>query len=107
MMKWWFANADGDAKYFDGETYPKFLMAHPRDHIAYAVKAPGAEGGGSAGAFTRMSEFFMAKDGYVADGATDQAQLLADTLDTTYFDDQVWGLRARAWGAGGGGMRVR
>jgi hypothetical protein len=66
MLCWWFENLGGEMR-FQGRTYPRYLLWHPRDHIHWelARRAPG--GGTGQGAYFRIVEAFAANPAYYVD----------------------------------------
>lgn len=59
MLYWWFCNIGGSMVY-QGNTYPKYLVWHPIDHIHWALAKPGPSGNASQGASFRIVEAFGA-----------------------------------------------
>lgn len=59
MLRWWFENLGGTMTW-QGRTYPRYLLWHPRDHIHWELAAPGPGGGTGQGASFRIVEAFAA-----------------------------------------------
>lgn len=57
MVAWWFANIGGQIE-VEGESYEKYLLWHPRDHIRWELAAPAPDGSIGAGARFRIVEAF-------------------------------------------------
>lgn len=57
MIAWWFANIGGEME-IGGRRMSRYLAWHPRDHIHWALAAPGRDGRASAGARFRIVEAF-------------------------------------------------
>jgi hypothetical protein len=55
MLRWWFENL-GQSITFRGQTYPRYLLWHPRDHIHWELAAPGPAGSTGQGAKFRIVE---------------------------------------------------
>ena len=66
MLRWWFENL-GQSMTFRGQTYPRYLLWHPRDHIHWELAAPSPAGGTSQGAKFRIVEAFAANAKYYVD----------------------------------------
>ena len=66
MLHWWFTHIDGTMEY-EGETYPRYLVWHPLDHVRWelAKQAPG--GGAGVGAHFRIVEAFGRNPEYMVD----------------------------------------
>ncbi|MFN8394200.1 MAG: hypothetical protein U0176_05935 [Bacteroidia bacterium] len=59
MLLWWFQNIGGEMVY-QGQTYPRYLVWHPVDHIHWALAKSDALGGAGQGASFRIVEAFGA-----------------------------------------------
>jgi len=46
MLAWWYGHIPGTMQYA-GETWPRYLVWHPLDHITYELTTPGVVGAGS------------------------------------------------------------
>ncbi|GAB3716394.1 hypothetical protein GCM10027592_57660 [Spirosoma flavus] len=57
MLAWWFTNIGGTMEY-QGQTYPRYLVWHPLDHIHWALVKPAPGGGAGVGAHFRIVEAF-------------------------------------------------
>lgn len=55
MLRWWFENL-GQHMTFEGRTYPRYLLWHPRDHIHWELAAMSPTGGSGQGAYFRIVE---------------------------------------------------
>lgn len=66
MLLWWFETL-GDTMTFAGETYPRYLLWHPRDHIHWELAARSPGGGTGQGASFRIVEAFAANPAYYVD----------------------------------------
>jgi len=59
MLAWWFANIGGDME-IDGQTFNKYLVWHPIDHIKWELVRTGPDGKIGPGAVFRIVEAFNA-----------------------------------------------
>jgi len=66
MLRWWFESL-GQTMVFEGQTYPRYLLWHPRDHIHWELAARSAAGGTGQGARFRIVEAFAANPAYYVD----------------------------------------
>jgi hypothetical protein len=66
MLRWWFENLGQDMS-FGGQTYPRYLLWHPRDHIRWELAQRSADGGSGQGACFRIVEAFAANPAYYVD----------------------------------------
>ena len=66
MLRWWFENLGKDMT-FAGQTYPRYLLWHPRDHIHWELAKRSAGGGSGQGAYFRIVEAFAANPAYYVD----------------------------------------
>lgn len=66
MLRWWFENL-GQTMRYQGATYPRYLMWHPRDHIHWELASPSPGGGTGQGARFRIVEAFAANPDYYVD----------------------------------------
>ncbi len=57
MLLWWFRNIGGDMAYADG-VYPRYLVWHPLDHIAWELDRPAPDGEIGEGARFHIVETF-------------------------------------------------
>lgn len=76
MLRWWFENL-GEEMTFDGRTYPRYLLWHPRDHIHWELSRPSPDGGTGQGAYFRIVEAFAANPAYYVD-STEYVEKLDD-----------------------------
>lgn len=75
MLRWWLENLTGTMTY-QGVTYPRYLLWHPRDHIRLEVAAPSSSGSTGQGALWRIVEAFAADPAFYVD-----ATVLVEKLD--------------------------
>lgn len=66
MLQWWFETL-GQTMTYEGRTYPRYLLWHPRDHIHWALAAKSPTGGSGQGACFRIVEAFAANPAYYVD----------------------------------------
>ena len=66
MLRWWFENL-GQTMTYQGVTYPRYLLWHPRDHIHWALASRSNTGGTGQGAQFRIVEAFAANPDYYVD----------------------------------------
>jgi hypothetical protein len=66
MLRWWFENLGNDMT-FEGRTYPRYLLWHPRDHIHWELARRSPDGGTGQGAHFRIVEAFAANPAYYVD----------------------------------------
>lgn len=59
MLCWWFENL-GQTMTLNGQTYPRYLLWHPRDHIHWELASRSPTGGTGQGAHFRIVEAFAA-----------------------------------------------
>ena len=57
MLLWWFKNIGGEMSY-QGHTYPKYLVWHPRDHIHWCLVGKTTNGTIGEGSYFRIVEAF-------------------------------------------------
>jgi hypothetical protein len=70
MLGWWFRNVEGTMEHM-GQTYPRYLVWHPIDHIHYEVVRRAPDGTAGPGARFRIVEAFGANPDYLVDGVAD------------------------------------
>jgi hypothetical protein len=58
MLDWWYGHVDGPMEYA-GSTWPRYLVWHPFDHIAYEVLRTAPDGTVGPGARLRIREAFQ------------------------------------------------
>jgi hypothetical protein len=66
MLRWWFENL-GQTMTLQGQTYPRYLIWHPRDHIHWELASTSPDGGTGQGAHFRIVEAFAADPRYYVD----------------------------------------
>lgn len=74
MLHWWFLNIEGTIE-VQGQTYPRYLVWHPLDHIHYAVVQKAPDGTAGAGAKPRIVEAFGRNPAFLVDSVTDVDRL--------------------------------
>lgn len=77
MLCWWFENLGKDMS-LGGQTYPRYLLWHPRDHIHWELAQRSADGGTGQGACFRIVEAFAANPAYYVD-STEYVEKLDET----------------------------
>lgn len=82
MLVWWFNHIDKEMV-VDGISYPRYLLWHPRDHIAYQVVRRAPDGSVGAGARVRIVEAFGRNPGYRVDGVETVVRLDESGLTLT------------------------
>jgi hypothetical protein len=55
MLSWWYGHVSGTMRYA-GEVWPRYLVWHPLDHIAYDVTSPATDGAVGPGARLHITE---------------------------------------------------
>jgi hypothetical protein len=70
MLGWWFRNIEGSMQHM-GQTYPRYLIWHPIDHIHYQVARPAPDGTAGPGARFFMVEAFGGNPDYLIIGLAD------------------------------------
>ena len=70
MLGWWFRNIEGTMEYM-GQTYPRYLVWHPIDHIHYQVARRSPDGTAGPGARFFMVEAFGGNPDYLVKGVAD------------------------------------
>lgn len=76
MLRWWFETL-GQTMAYEGVTYPRYLMWHPRDHIHWELASRSPGGGTGQGARFRIVEAFAANPDYYVD-STEYVEKLDD-----------------------------
>jgi hypothetical protein len=66
MLYWWFTHIAGDMEY-QGKSYSRYRVWHPRDHIHWALAKPGPNGKAEAGAVFHIVEAFGRNPSYYID----------------------------------------
>lgn len=74
MVEWWFRSIGGDIT-IDGETFPRYLVWHPLDHIHWSLDSAAPDGTVGAGARFHIVEAFGRNPDYLLDAVTDVQQL--------------------------------
>ncbi len=66
MLRWWFENI-GQSMVFQGASYPRYLLWHPKDHIHWELAEYASNGGTGEGASFRIVEAFGADPAHFVD----------------------------------------
>jgi hypothetical protein len=70
MLGWWFRNIEGTMEHM-GQSYPRYLIWHPIDHIHYEVVQRAPDGTAGPGARFHIVEAFGGNPDYLVDGLAD------------------------------------
>jgi hypothetical protein len=70
MLDWWFRNIEGTMAHM-GQTYPRYLVWHPIDHIHYELARRAPNGTAGPGAQFHIVEALGANLDYLVDSAAD------------------------------------
>jgi hypothetical protein len=70
MLGWWFRNIDGTMEY-GGQTYPRYHVWHPIDHIQYKVVRRAPDGTAGPGARFLIVEALGANPDYLVQSVAD------------------------------------
>jgi hypothetical protein len=70
MLGWWFRNIEGTMEYM-GQTYSRYLVWHPIDHIHYEVARRSPDGTAGPGARFMIVEAFGGNLDYLIDSVAD------------------------------------
>ena len=70
MLGWWFRNIEGTMEHM-GQTYPRYLVWHPIDHIHFAVVRRAPDGTAGPGARFHLVEAFGANPAYLVNSIAD------------------------------------
>jgi hypothetical protein len=73
MLGWWFRNIEGTMEHM-GQTYPRYLVWHPIDHIHYEVERRAPAGTAGPGARFHIVEAFGANLDNLVDSVADVAK---------------------------------
>src|SRR5215207_1895528 len=77
MLAWWFAHVEGEMEYA-GRRWPRYLVWHPLDHIAYEVVKRAAEGRVGPGARLHVVEAFQRNSHTLLDTFVDVERIDAE-----------------------------
>jgi hypothetical protein len=66
MLLWWFQNIGGEMDY-QGKTYPRYLVWHPKDHIHWSLANNSANRKAEQGSYFRIVEAFDGNMKYLID----------------------------------------
>ena len=103
MLRWWFENL-ARTMTFEGRTYPRYLLWHPRDHVRWELAATSPTGGTGQGASFRIVEAFAANPAWYVD-STERVEMLSEegiALVRKVAGVQVFRLEHRFGDAAGG-----
>ncbi|MCB0123830.1 MAG: hypothetical protein KDE58_16365 [Caldilineaceae bacterium] len=64
MLHWWFCHID-DVMVYAGQTYPRYLVWHPTDHIYYRDLTRATDGSGHVGTTRQIVEAFQGNPRYL------------------------------------------
>jgi hypothetical protein len=70
MLGWWFRNIEGVMEHM-GQTYPRYLIWHPIDHIHYEVARWAPDGTAGPGARFHLVEAFGGNPNYLVNSVAD------------------------------------
>jgi DAPG hydrolase PhiG domain len=70
MIDWWFQNIAGTMEHM-GQTYPRYLVWHPIDHIHFELTRRAPDGSGGLGAQFHIVEALGANLDYLVDSLAD------------------------------------
>jgi len=70
MLDWWFRNIEGTMEHM-GQTYPRYLVWHPIDHIHYEIARRAPDGTAGPGAQFHIVEALGANLDYLVDSVAD------------------------------------
>jgi hypothetical protein len=90
MLDWWFRNIEGTMEHM-GQTYPRYLVWHPIDHIHYALARQAPDGTAGPGAQFHIVEALGANLDYLVDAVADvpRADDTGHTLSVRQFGTEV------------------
>jgi hypothetical protein len=90
MLDWWFRNIEGTMEHM-GQTYPRYLVWHPIDHIHYEVARRAPDGTAGPGAQFHIVEALGANLDYLVDSVADvlKADDTGHTLSVRKFGMEV------------------
>jgi hypothetical protein len=70
MLAWWFRNIEGPMEHM-GQTYPRYLIWHPIDHIRFEVARRAPDGTAGPGARLHIVEAFGGNPAYLVESVAD------------------------------------
>jgi hypothetical protein len=70
MLGWWFRNIDATMEHM-GQTYPRYLVWHPIDHIHFKLARPAPDGTAGRGARFHLVEAFGGDLDFLIDSVAD------------------------------------
>ena len=90
MLDWWFRNIEGTMEHM-GQTYPRYLVWHPIDHIHFEVARRASDGTAGPGAQFHIVEALGANLDYLVDSVADvlKADDTGHTLSVRAFGTEV------------------
>ena len=90
MIDWWFRNIEGTMEHM-GQTYPRYLVWHPIDHIHFELARRAPDGSGGQGAQFHIVEALGANLDYLVDAVADvlKADDTGHTLSVRAFGTEV------------------
>lgn len=77
MLLWWFKNISGEMIY-NGKTYPRYLVWHPKDHIYWCLAGKTTHKEVGTGSYFRIVEAFGRKLSFLVD-STEHVEKLDET----------------------------
>ena len=92
MLVWWFNHIDEPMSY-EGKTYHRYLVWHPRDHLHYAVVQRSPDGSAGRGARVRIVESFNRNPAHMVDSVEVVERLAFEAREDKRID---LGSRARS-----------
>lgn len=96
MLRWWFEHIGGTMEH-GGETYPRYLVWHPLDHIRWELSGEAPGGGAGVGARFRIVEAFGRNPEHRVD-SVDTVEKLDETgivLSSYVLGDRIFRLEHR------------
>lgn len=63
MLNWWFNGGFEGTTTLNGVRYPRYLLAHPRDHVTLETVVRGTTAGSAVGSYINNIEFYGAAAG--------------------------------------------
>lgn len=107
MLLWWFKHIGGTMTY-NGKTYPRYRVWHPRDHIRWKLAKGNKEGKAGQGACFRIVEAFGGNPAYRVDSVeyVEKLDLTGIRLVKKIFGLTVFSLQHDFTAAGGDTLYV-
>ena len=90
MLDWWFRNIEDTMEHM-GQTYPRYLVWHPIDHIHFEVARRASDGTAGPGAQFHIVEALGANLDYLVDSVADvlKADDTGHTLSVRQFGAEI------------------